>query len=40
MEGKLDMLIEPIVQESRPTSWRHCPSRINGFSALVTPCRQ
>jgi peptide chain release factor 1 len=27
MEGKLDMLIEPIVQEYRPISWRRCPSR-------------
>lgn len=35
MEGKLDMLIEPIVQNTVPTSWRRCPSRINGLSALV-----
>lgn len=35
MEGKLDMLIEPIVQNTVPTNWRRCPSRINGLSALA-----
>lgn len=36
MEGKLDMLIEPIIQNIRPTNWRRCPSRNNGISTLVT----
>ena len=35
MEGKLDMLIEPIVRNTGPTNWRRCPSRINGLSALA-----
>lgn len=32
MEGKLDMLIEPIVQNIRPISWRRCPSRNDDLS--------
>lgn len=33
MEGKLDMLIEPIVQNIRPISWRRCPSRNDDLQA-------
>ena len=32
MEGKLDMLIEPIVGNIRPISWRRCPSRNDDLS--------
>lgn len=35
MEGKLDMLIEPIVQNIRPISWRRCPSRNDDLSGLA-----
>ncbi len=35
MEGKLDMLIEPIVQNIRPISWRRCPSRNDDLSGRL-----
>lgn len=35
MEGKLDMLIEPIVQNIRPISWRRCPSRNDDLSGTA-----
>ncbi len=35
MEGKLDMLIEPIVQNIRPISWRRCPSRNDDSQARL-----
>lgn len=35
MEGKLDSLIEPIVQEYQAISWRRWLVRINGYSSLA-----
>lgn len=35
MEGKLDMLIEPIVQNIRPISWRRCRSRNDDLSGWL-----